>query len=173
MDQRLERASLALLERQSLSQSLNSILPMVSEENSLYTERIEKEKHLSLIAYFDHGIDPDPSFSGKCLARIYLDDESQLKLAIWPENKDKGAVREQILLPRVEEFAFRFLMKKPNGSIIWTSERPKEESGPLPSIVRLDLWQKGIEKGEEPLSFVFFLPSKHPPIVYSSHKRKR
>ncbi len=176
MDQRLEKASRALLERQHLMQNLNSILPAVSEKgeikNPLYLESIGKEKEPSLIVYFDHGIDPDPAFSGQCLARIYLDEEHNLKLAIWPEKREKALVREQILLPNIGAFSFRFLTKKSNGSIVWDSKRSKDENTPLPSAVRLDLWQQEAEK-EEPLSFAFFLPSKYPPIVYSNHRKKK
>lgn len=174
MEQKLEKAAASLLERQHLIQQLQSALtsviaiPKEPVKNSLYTQTIDGEKTPSLILYFDHGIDPDPAFSGPCMARIYLDEDHQLKLAIWPPSEEKKLpIREQTLLKDVKTFTFRFLKKQKTGALDWEKERSLEDTSPIGSILYLDLWQ-----GEEPLTFAFLLPFKEPSILYSSREKK-
>lgn len=176
MEKKLQRAEEALLERQHLSQRLQtvltSVIPSSGKESfpSLYTEKFPEEKGSSLVVYFDHGIDPDPSFSGPSIARIFVNKEGQLCLAIWPERREKGKtfVRHEVLLEPVEAVSFRFLTRGLDGSILWEEKRLKEKNEPIPSLIRLDLWE-GKEK-EPSLQFAFALPYAEPEIVYSAHE---
>jgi hypothetical protein len=175
MDQKIERAQHALLERQHLQNRLQSVLTSIvpdGEGSSLYTKAFKKNEDSSLVVFFDNGIDPDPQFSGPTLARIFIEQDC-LCLALWPQDRDKmkkGPVRQEILLHNVSSFSFRFLVKNIDRSIEWKKEWPKKESWKIPSIICLDLWQ-GIDKNEEPnLNLAFILPSQEPPIYYGEKK---
>jgi hypothetical protein len=174
MDQKLQRAQYALLERQHLMNRLQSIFSScvppgpLADSCSLYTKKMQEEAPLNLITLFDQGIDPDPAFSGPCLARIYLNVAKQLCLAIWPEerHKENKTVREEILLQNVSSFEFRFLYRNAQNAIGWEKKWPKKEKRPVPSLIELDLWI-GIEEQEAPnLTLSFILPSQEPKITY-------
>lgn len=176
MQDKLKRAEAALIERQHASQRLQSILtsviPVAGQHvpASLYTQQFPEEKELSLVVYFDHGIDPDPAFSGPSLARIYVNSKHELCLAIWPKDreKDKTFVRYEVLLQNIETFLFQFLTQKADQSIGWESKRPAKAKQPIPSLIRLDLWE--VEQKEPSLQFAFALPFAEPLIVYSAHE---
>ena len=169
MDLKLEKAGHALLERQHLQNRLQlvltSIVPPngVEKKSSLYTKKFDKEESQSLIVLFDNGIDPDPAFSGPTVARIHLNPSDQLCLTIWPQDREKGVVREEILLQNVSSFAFRFLVRNPDRTIEWKKERSKTESLKIPSLICLDI----NEKGGSILTLAFILPSQEPHITYA------
>ncbi|MBS0624578.1 MAG: hypothetical protein JSS32_00835 [Verrucomicrobia bacterium] len=177
MEVKLEKAQKTLLERQHLQNRLQSVLTSIvprasgEEKASLYTQKIGKEGSQNLAIYFDNGIDPDPAFSGPIVGRIFLDQENRLCLALWPEDRKKNPeFREEILLQNVTAFTFRFLTRTIEDKIVWESDRPKQKRQPLPSIIRLDVWQ-GIDKKDEPnLNFAFILPSQEPAITYGKKK---
>ena len=179
MDQKLKQSQHALLERQNLMNRLQSIFVSsiasnaLDDASSLYTKNMQKEGPLNLIVLFDHGIDPDPAFSGRCLGRIYLNEANQLCLAIWPEAHQKGGgkVREEILMQNVSSFQFRFLNRNQKEAIEWAEKWPKEEKRNIPSLIELDLWV-GQEKEEDPsLILTFILPSQEPKIIYKKPDR--
>lgn len=177
MDVKLEKAKNALLQRQHLTQRLQSVFTSMipsRDGDALYTKVFPKETHSSLIVYFDHGIDPDPAFSGPSLGRIFIDEHHQLCLAIWPKEREKKqtSVRLEILLQHVYDAKFHFLTKKPNQSIGWKDERSEKENAPIPCLIRLDLWQHEDKKEAPSLEFVFLLPSSQPEIIYSAHQGK-
>ncbi len=176
MQEKLGRAEAALAERQRLNQRLQTILTSViptpdpSLPASLYTQKFPEEENLSLVIYFDHGIDPDPAFSGPSLARIYINPQHELCLAIWPKDreKDKTLVRHEVLLQNIKTFAFQFLTQKTDQSISWESKRPAKAKEDIPSLIRLDLWEEGNQKPF--LQFAFALPFSKPSIVYPAHE---
>jgi hypothetical protein len=180
MENKLKLAEKALLERQHVSQRLQSIITSViptpdkKSSSSLYTQQFPEEKQQSLIIYFDHGIDPDPAFSGPSLARIYLNKQHQLCLAIWPKEreKEKTFVRHEVLLEGVHGFTFQFLVRKLDESISWEKSLPEDENLPIPSLIRLDLWEADDQEKEPSLQFAFILPSAEPQIVYLTHEGK-
>lgn len=176
MDQRIEKAQHALLERQHLQNRLQSVLTSivpVEDKASLYTKAFKKDEDPNLVLYFDNGIDPDPAFSGPTLARVFLD-QGSLCLATWPRDRQKmkkGPVRQEILLHNVSSFHFRFLVRNIDRSIGWKNEWPQKERWEIPSIICLDIWH-GIDKNEQPnLNLAFILPSQEPPIIYGEKKR--
>ncbi|MBX9744055.1 MAG: hypothetical protein K2X08_02455, partial [Chlamydiales bacterium] len=151
MDVKLEKAKDALLQRQHLTQRLQSLFTSMipsRDGDALYTKIFPKETHASLIVYFDHGIDPDPAFSGPSLGRIFIDKQNQLCLAVWPKEREKKqtSVRFEVLLQDVYDAKFHFLTKKSNQSIGWEDERPEKEKEPIPCLIRLDLWQQEDKK---------------------------
>jgi hypothetical protein len=180
MENKLKLAEKALLERQHVSQRLQSIItsiiPTSDKESSsaLYTQQFPEEEGESLVIYFDHGIDPDPAFSGPSLARIYLNKQHQFCLAIWPKEREKGKtfVRHEVLLEGIDHFAFQFLTRKLDESIAWEKNLSENENRPISSLIRLDLWEDGGQEKEPSLQFAFILPSTEPQIVYSAHQGK-
>jgi len=166
---KIDKAKAELLERQHLQTRLQDLF-LTAHDASLYTKKLPGDKKESLIAVFDHGIDPDPAFSGPILARIYLDDDRNLSLALWPldpEEKKTRPWRSEILLSHIDDFEFHLLGKKiepgiapVNAHLAWYDHWPetREEN---PSMVRLTIRQKGAA-----LSYAFFFSSPEPLVTY-------
>ncbi|HSX37706.1 MAG TPA: DUF1494 domain-containing protein [Chlamydiales bacterium] len=155
-EKKIEFTRNAILERQHLQTYLQDLF---LSQYSMYTKKLGNEKNKSLIAVFDHGIDPDPAFSGSVLARLYVDDERNLALAIWPmEKKEKTRLWRKInLLPQVETFQILFLGSKTrdsafpvNEELAWNNDWPKERQE-SPLMIRLLIKQK-----EGSISYAFF-----------------
>ncbi len=126
----------------------------------------------SLVVVFNNGIDPDPSFSGPILAKIYLDEEHNLALALWPkeEVKKKERIwRKEVLLRNVSQCNWEFLGEKQgistpekkrvavrsvNGSLEWCSNWPLSFAG-IPAVVRLVI----ALPDTVPLHFAFRVPA--------------
>ena len=163
LETKIETARTHLLERQHLQARLQDLFLSMTK---LYTKRFPKEKCDSLVMTFDNGIDPEPHFSGQVLGRIFLDEQKNLCLGLWPIEKinSKNPWRKEILFSQVENFAFSFFENTPeiDKKHLWTAHW-KQETRKLPCMARLSLSQK-----ENPLVFAFFLPSATSPIVYQS-----
>lgn len=126
---KIESARNALLERTHLQTRLQDLFFSVQRDrpHSIYTQRFQDEKKTSLIAVFDNGIDPDPVFSGTVLGRIFLDEQQNLALVIWPLEKSekKRPWRKEILLSDIDDFHFQLL--DPSGpKPIWADHWPKD-----------------------------------------------
>ena len=165
---KIEKARSALLERQHLQTRLQDLF-LTIKESSLYTKKLSGDEKESLIAIFDHGIDPEPAFSGPVLARIYVDEKHRLALALWPIDKQKKnrAWRNEILFSNVDEVEFQFLGNKAeegiapvNSQLAWHS-RWSGKRGENPSMVRLKIQQNG-----ESLAYAFFFSSPEPIATY-------
>lgn len=156
MEQKMEQARSALLERQNVQlrlQDLFTSLTRAQLQSPLYTQPLSDDDTPSLILHFDNGIDPDPAFSGPLLARLYLENQN-LCLVFWPlEEKNKW--RKEILLTHVTHLSYQFLHEK-NWLISWPKERTD-----VPPLIRLQLQQEG-----RPLQFAFRLPLAEPFITY-------
>jgi len=160
-----------LLARQHLQTRLQDLFLSIAPTNlpPIYTQVFPQEKKESLMIHFDNGIDPNPSFSGPILGRIYLDEEHNLALALWPigkENKNKPW-RKEILLKGVSQFQFQFLGQKQkkedesiNANLAWHKLWPKNRLE-VPAMIRLSLYQNNVE-----LQFAFFLTTAEPLITY-------
>ncbi len=174
---KINSARTALLERGRLQLRLQDVFLSLEQKNgSIYTKKIPKEPGSCLIVRFDHGIDPDPMFSGCVLGRIFLDAEKNLCLAIWPAKSDeaKRPWRKEILLSNVDRFNMEFLCRnqaapppseiirnaKSEKQYVWESSWPKEKNE-IPLMIRLTAFQK-----ETPLSFAFFPPSSEEIATY-------
>lgn len=165
---KIEKARSELLERQRFQSRLQDLF-LTMKAPSLYTKRLLGDKNESLIAAFDHGIDPDPDFSGPVLARVYLDESRNLSLAIWPleKEKKKRSWRNEILLSQVDDVELRFLGKKKepgiypvNAQFAWYDCWP-ESRGENPMMVRLLVRQKGTL-----LPYAFFFSNPEPLVTY-------
>ena len=155
-----------------LSSLVTSIVPRsslsTSSGSSFYTSD-------GLIAIFDNGVDPDPSFSGPIIGKVFVDSDSNLVLALWPlEKMEKNFYRKEILLPNVQKIRFQFLAKKNaqqidpkavsiNSNLEWRTDWPKNRWD-IPSIIRMIVQQKNQEIG-----FAFTAPILEPIVTY--HER--
>ena len=169
----MEKGHALILERQNVQtrlQDLFTSLNRASSEPALYTQLFPKERRESLILTFDNGVDPEPSFSGTLIGRLYLDEKNDLCLALWPMGNSKElSWRNEVLLSNVVDFSIQFLgeKKEANPKIQsisphagWHPNWPKER-GDLPSLIRLTVHQK-----EESLKFAFQLPVSEPVATY-------
>lgn len=127
-------------------------------------------KSQSLVAVFDHGIDPDPAFSGPIMSKLFLEHDN-LILALWPLDSERGPYRKEILLSHVQSIEFQFLAKKdpqhPSAKPIgrtaeWRANWSKQQEG-FPSLIRLT-----IKQGHHDLCFAFPLPVPEPRIMYGA-----
>lgn len=183
IEKKLDTARLAITSRAFLQTRLQSVLGAISHDACdapLYTKRFEKEEHMSLVAVFDNGIDPDPAFSGAILGRLFLDAEHNLTLATWPlDNTTNHSWRKESLFPHVKSFAFEFIgqnnagvheekeITRPiNATLAWRTHWSPSQ-GQVPSIIRLNLQE---EKMEEPLHFAFILPRPVAIVTYQRDK---
>ncbi len=166
---RLQRTREQGLARAYVQTRLEQIFTnLVAEDpkGSIYT------KDSDLVVVFNNGIDPDPSFSGPILAKIYLDEEQNLALALWPieEVKKKERIwRKEVLLRNVSHCEWEFLGEKQglstpekqkvtvrpvNASLEWRSHWPLSVGG-MPAVVRLVI----ALPDTLPLRFAFRVPA--------------
>lgn len=177
VEAKLQNARTEVLARAALQTRLQSIFTTLVPGDSFYTQEFPHEEQDSLIALFDNGIDPDPAFSGPILARIYIDEEQNLALALWPkeETKDRNW-RKEILLPHTPHIEWEFLGAKRglttpqkkrasvrpiNASLEWRANWP-EAAGELPALIRLCIEQKN----SAPLRFAFRIPASSATPTY-------
>ncbi|OGN63743.1 MAG: hypothetical protein A3E80_01635 [Chlamydiae bacterium RIFCSPHIGHO2_12_FULL_49_9] len=172
-----------ILSREQLQTRLQGLFSSLGKEGgSFYTRIFPDEAGKSLLAIFDNGVDPDPLFSGSTLGKIYLDKESNLSLALWPEEKGENLPwRKEILLTNVSHFEFEFLAKKSpasapmakkektkpiNPNLEWRTDWPKSLSG-IPAMIRLR-----VDRKKDPsLLFAFHIPTIEPFITYQEGVR--
>ncbi len=164
VEQKIEAAEAALQERARVQEKLETIFttlePRTIEEPNFYTLQFPKEKALSLVVFFNAGIDPNPAFSGPNTGRLYLNEQGELCFTQWTLAKDD--FRTEVLLKGVSKLEWEMLKAKGENASLW----PKKQSG-LPSIIRLKLWC-GIDKKKqkEPnLQFAFVLPTQEPILI--------
>lgn len=170
LEKRIDEARTEIVSRQLLQtrlQTLFSNLKKGSFQTTFYTKQFPDEKNQSLLLLFDNGADPDPSFSGAVLARIFLDENKHLSLALWPAEKGKNHPwRKEILLSNVASYSFEFLKKERQTPLEWVSKW--KPSPTIPCIVRLSV----VQAEKQPLRFAFFLPSSEPIPTYYEGGRK-
>ncbi len=166
-DKKVDNAREKVLERQHLQLRLQDILMGLTGEahsSSLYTQSFPNEKIESLVVNFDNGIDLDPSFSGKLIGRLFLDEKNNLSFVYWPEEKGKESIwRQETLLSDVSSCTLSFLNpdidKETKSCSLWLERWPKEKEG-IPSIIRMAITQK--DNPNDPLHFAFRLPQSTP-----------
>ncbi len=179
IEKKLDIARMEINHRSHLQTRLQAVFSALDYDPlgfALYTQKISREKGMSLIVVFDQGVDPEPAYSGTILGRLFIDADKNLCLATWPLDLPKnGPWRQEILLPHIEDFEWEFL-----GKISATEHAKKEKIRPItpthgwrtawskthqepPSIIRLTVWE---EKQKEPLRFAFILPVLEPFVTY-------
>lgn len=169
VEKKMERARATVLERQNIQMRLQDVFTSLSiqKDSAIYTQLFPREEKLSLVVTFDNGIDPDPAFSGIVLGRIYLDNEKNLCLAIWPLDPTKNRPwRKEILASKVLDFSFQFQTEnKGKGAgtqmqALWCVDWDQTQKN-IPSMIRLTLKQD-----QSTLLFAFRLPNSHPIPTY-------
>lgn len=148
----------------------------------------------SLIFTFNNEVNKDPVFSGDVLARLYLDAEHRLCLALWPLHSSyPPPFQQEILLENVADL--RYLFYAPPERITNANAIATEKIDPsadkkemerdhwhsewlfsykqMPAILELtiQLNKQGKSQGAskdktEPLMYRFVLPSSKNPIYY-------
>ena len=118
----------------------------------------------SIIFTFDNGVDREEGFSYDVVARLYLDTDNKLSLAIWPNPTLKQSkpenIHKEVLLDGVESMNLEFWKvaasktKVPKDKLEkWISEWEKEYED-VPTLIKITLrYQSG--KGIEDLAFSF------------------
>ncbi len=179
LDHKIDKTRQEIVQRQHFQKRLHQVFSQipsasvfVPKEPSLYTEQFPQESTLSLVCFFDNGIDLDPSFSGPILGRLTVI-ENDLCLLMWPfkKNHSKTHYRKEILLHDIFSIDYEFLgptdpkytharAKKINEDLEWNPHWHKKRKE-LPSVIRIHLNQKN------DLSFAFLLP-KEESITYTS-----
>lgn len=168
---RVSDARKILLARQQLQSRLQDLFLSITPAHfpPIYTKIFPNQKKASLILYFDNGIDPDPAFSGPILGRVYIDEENNLALGLWPLEKEKKnrPWRKEILLSHVTDFSFQFLGQKQKKedkaitpTLAWHKFWPKKRME-IPSMLRLSIFQNDLQ-----LDFAFFLTNAEPFVTY-------
>lgn len=164
LEKKMETLRERVFEREKLQITLQNLFLSLTSDSTLpalYIDTIEEEKNPSLIAYFDHGIDPDPLFSGKVMARIYLDPQKNLKLALFPiQEEGKQLWREEILAKNVKSYAFSFFDGKDKSEPLWKERLTKKDTW-VPQEIKLS-----IQRQEDPLLFSFHLMTEGPIASY-------
>lgn len=171
LESKIQNVATQLLQKQkthNLIQDYFISIAQIEDMPSFYTKRFNNEKCDSLVFVFDHGIDPDPAFSGVILGKIFLDEESNLSICIWPilENKKiPNLWRKQTLLKNVENVTFSFIGDSKGQSdkeiFSWESSWPKEEQN-IPLFMKMEVKKQG-----QILSHVFLLPNQFPIATYN------
>ncbi len=169
---------MCILHRGHLQTRLQTVFTSIEPKEDrpfFYTEGLEREDFPSLFVLFNNGVDPDPSFSGPILGKIYLDEEKNLSLTTQPLNSEKSrSWRKEILFPKVQTFTFEFLgTQSPtehgtkekiypiNANLAWRTLWPRSLQK-IPSLIRLKIYE---EDTKDPLQFAFLLPIIDP-ITY-------
>ena len=173
VESKMDKARVALLERQSLQIRIQDVLTSLTSGGRaapLYTQKFPKDEYSSLVALFDNGIDPEPTFSGAVIGRIYVDENHDLCLAYWPsESEEKEHIwRKETLFSNVSDLQFSFLnpdekehfQHTARPKVLWDRSWAKAKKEP-PSMVRIVLKQNAAT-----LEFAFRLPNSHPIPTY-------
>lgn len=184
VEKKIERAYSLIVERQNIQLRLQDLFTSLTREKNLkplYTKKFSDEKNESLIALFDNGVDPDPAFSGAVLSRIFLDDQKNMCIVLWPlgeEHKEKSArpLRKEILMRNAHSYAFEFLGETQGKDPKVVSITPsvgwhriwKESRSDVPSMIRL-----AIETDEGPVRFAFRLPTAEPIATYGASSQAK
>lgn len=129
----------------------------------------------NLILSFDNCVNLDKRYASEVLGRIYVNNEAQLCLAIWPAVKrwEEGVqppVRNEVLMENVDSIAMEFFIPPLRGKQLegeskidpavrgtWVTEWNKEYKE-LPAIIRLKINQD--------LEYAFPLPHYGKPVIY-------
>lgn len=141
-----------------LDQIFSRITPLESPD-FLFTEKDPVEVH----CVFDHGIDPDPDFSGPVQAVLYIDKEKNYCLSISPLEEDSKKKRTEILKKEVDLVEYEFLPPQwIKGKTKLKKKWPKEQKN-LPSMIRVQI---------DGMKFAFFLPTIDPVITFFEPEKK-
>jgi len=142
----------------------------------------------NLVFLFDNGVVLDKNFANFVLARLYLDRENKLTLAIWPaperwEANVAPPIKKEILLENVDSLSFEFFIppeknrkaseKLPDTKQVVAEPEPKgswtnawsSDYRQIPALIRVKVARK-INESEEKALFTFSLPNTEQTIVY-------
>ena len=169
---RIKQNSEKLRSAHTYLQNVFSRLILKDENHFFYSpnpnEKSRSENSLgnSLVFIFNNGIDRETGFSYDVMARLYVDNNKQLALVIWPgsslEQSKPENFRKDVLLDNIEEMKIEFW--KANSS---QTEFPKEklekwldfwekDYQDLPTVIKIYL-KYNSNKGEEEIIFSFLV----------------
>lgn len=170
-EKKMETMRQEIFTRQYLQSRLgnvfSSIVPMKNlpfeiqkKHTEIYSLRFPQEKSASVIILYDNGIDPEPSFSGPVIGRIFLE-KGVLKLTTWPLN-DRKNCRNESLFSNVDSYNFQFFAKDlEKGNYSWVDFLEKRKKK-IPPMVKLQI----LTKNQENLEFAFSLPLSNATICF-------
>lgn len=142
-------------------------------------------KNTNLIFTFNNGIDADSDFTSTILAKLYLDTDQNLILAVWPDpvtsqstKNNTIPMRKEIILKNIDSMDLQFWSAPPKKTIVQGSKSKEPQYG-----IWLDEWSDEYEKaptlikmtitptsdGPAPAkdyTFVFVVPHELPIIEY-------
>ena len=149
------------------------------------TGAVYKNGTTSLIFTFDNGAKLNPKFSSIVLGRLYVNQEKQLMLAIWPSPSrwsldEPPPIHQELLMNGVEDLSFSFFIPKATSELprskkdtnalkplpegTWANEWLKEYQK-LPPMLRLEL-KLSKKKEHRVIKYAFFLPHTKYHIAY-------
>jgi prepilin-type N-terminal cleavage/methylation domain-containing protein len=105
----------------------------------------------ALLLYCDHGIDPNPSFSGLIHSMLFKTRDHTVCLCSWSK---QHKAKVDVLLKGVKELSFEFF----NGKQ-WRTTWPKDKKDEaFPKMIKISVLMQGEE--EQRQDFIFSLSSK-------------
>gem|GEM_PF-3021979 len=143
MEKKMKKAKENVLFKHNLWVRLNGLF------SNLVVGKSVKVKDDKLYFYYDNKIDLNPKFSKTIFSILFLDENKNLILYSFPDEKDMKLKREEILARDIEKIRFIIIKKK---SLIVPSKKNK---------IALKIKIKNKNKN---FSFTFFVFSA--PIIY-------
>ncbi len=132
--------------------------------NFFYTSLVEGKE--SLVLSYDNGVDINPNYTGKVLARLFLSNQGELTLLTWPlfseDAVDIEEYKKEILLKDIDSIAFRFIVPEHlEGKLTRGEHREWLKSySHFPLSFAIDLYLKN---SELPMTYTFEFSRKlHP-----------
>ncbi|NGX48705.1 MAG: hypothetical protein K940chlam5_00295 [Candidatus Anoxychlamydiales bacterium] len=134
-------------------------------KSPFYTKNSQNSKGLVVYITYDNKIDSDPNFSLIVKAKLFVNDNNELRLETFSRDENQKS-RVETLLKGVKRIEYEFLSnsdsklkkyksKKSSKNICWFNFWPKKIEL-LPSAIKIK-----IIKNEYSLDFAFFLPARH------------
>lgn len=145
----------------------------------------------TLVFTFDNGVKLDTAFANHVIGRLYINQENQFCLALWPSPKrltDTAypPMKHEVLFENVEDLAFEFFVPPTrNRKLVFSKSKSKfketeflktetlgewkkewqQEYNELPSLIKIILTLKG-KKEPEKIILAYPLPLSRFVIVY-------
>lgn len=176
----------AFQQRYAESRLFYAFTNIVNENESgrtfhFFVTKDESSSCPSLVFTFQNGSSKDPRYGGNVLARLFLDKDEHLCLAIWPLESNTGEnvdsqFKYENLLEGVKDLRFSFFVPPDTSNDVepdtkkdtvlthrgeWVEEWSKDLKQ-MPAIVKLEVT---FEKDKVQI-FAFVLPSSKHPITF-------
>lgn len=146
---------------------------------------LQRENMQTLIFIFDNGASMNTPFANEVLAKLFVDENNRLCLALWPHPKrwppvGRPPMNIEVLMENVSHLSLKFYVP-PQGISLQKEEENKfpelkpdewiaswkREYNQIPALIRVDLTLKTPENTSKPLSFSFPLIDRTKVIEYT------